>query len=115
MQGRWSQVDAKSGTEMGNVLTFTGNKWHLTGLPDMDGRVDWRDGRAHLLVEKVAGQDRAAAVKSAGGQVDMEAQLKRLDEQMVFDVVKEGGKTYLKQAGPNSLFVELRFRKIEGS
>jgi hypothetical protein len=112
LEGTWSQIDPKTGIEMGNVLTVKGDAWHVTGFPDMDGSIEWKDGKLFLKVEKVAGEDRAAAIKSAGTQVDMEANLKRLDEQMLFDVVTEDGKQVLKQAGPNAIWSEMRFRKV---
>ncbi len=95
---------------MGDVLTIEGSTWHITGNPAMGGRVEPKDGNVQLIIEKVGDQTRAEAVATPGVK-DMEQRLKNLDEQMVFEVVEEGGKTLLKQVGKSRDFAEWRFER----
>jgi hypothetical protein len=110
VQGEWSRIDPETSVPLGDVLSVDGSAWTMTGNPKMSGKVDTKDGKVQLIIEKVGDQTRAEAIATPGA-VDTEKRLAELDEQLVFQVETVDGKTVLKQVGKKGRFAEWRFAK----
>jgi hypothetical protein len=109
-QGQWTRIDPESSVPLGDVLTIDGGAWTMTGNPKMSGRLESKEGKLQLIIEKVGDQTRAEAIATPGA-LETEKRLAELDEQLVFQVQTDGGKTFLKQVGKKGRFAELRFEK----
>lgn len=88
-----------------------GGSWHRTGFPAMAGTYDWFEGNLAFKVLEVGGIDRAESVKAGKGVVDVEAQLKKIEQQMVFQVVAENDNIYMKQTSEVDGLPILQLRK----
>lgn len=109
-QGRWSRIEPETAIPLGDVLTIEGGSWTMTGNPKMSGKVESKEGKVQLIIEKVGDQTRAQAIATPGA-VDTEKRLAELDEQLVFQVETEEGQTILRQVGKKGRFAEWRFVK----
>lgn len=76
----------------------------------MSGTVESKDGHIQLIIERVGEQTREEAIKTPGAE-SVDKELKKLDEQLVFELVDEGGKSTLKQVGKGRDFAEWRFER----
>jgi hypothetical protein len=97
---------------MGDVLKIEGDRWTMTGNPSFAGKVSSEGGKVKLVLEKVGDQSRAEAIATPGAQ-RVKERLESLDEQLVFEVVEQDGKTQLKQVGKGKVFAEWRFVRNE--
>lgn len=110
-EGKWLRVDPKTGSFPGDYLVIEpGGSFHMTGNPAMDGKAEFKDGKLHLVIERVGDMTRAEAIKTPGA-VGVEEKLKALDAQLVFELRKEDGDEVMKQVGPSGGFAEWRFER----
>ena len=114
VQGEWSRIDPETSVPLGDVLKVDGSAWSMTGNPKMSGKVESKDGKVQLIIEKVGDQTRAEAIATPGA-VDTEKRLAELDEQLVFQDESVEGKSILKQVGKKGRYAEWRFAKREPS